>query len=72
MKFYISEWVGDVDSVNLGRFGLWQNCHKDDLIEKCYGNLYGILEMESLPQQVCLLIYKYIIQPSILLQNKNI
>ena len=44
--------MGDLDSENTGRFGLWQSCQRDDIAEKCYGNLWNILQMESIAHQV--------------------
>lgn len=52
VAFVTPEWIGDVDSENAGRFGLFQACQKDELTEICHGKLWNILSMESIAHQV--------------------
>lgn len=41
------------DSENGGRLGLWKICEKNELGDSCNGKLEEIMEISSLPFQVC-------------------
>lgn len=47
-----SEWVGDLDSENAGRLGLWQVCQKMELSDSCPRQLIDVLTIPSMPFQV--------------------
>lgn len=46
------EWVGDLDSENAGRLGLWQVCLKDESSDNCQKQLTDLLTISSIPFQV--------------------
>lgn len=52
VAFVTPEWVGDPDTDNAGRLGLWQVCQKDDVIDNCQRRWEDILTVPSLPFQV--------------------
>lgn len=49
---HLSEWVGDLDSENAGRLGLWQVCQRDEMIDNCQKELIDFLSIPSIPFQV--------------------
>lgn len=49
---FISEWVGDLDSENAGRLGLWQVCQRDETSDNCQKQLADFLSIPSIPFQV--------------------
>lgn len=46
------EWVGDLDSENAGRLGLWQVCQRDETSDNCQKQLSDFLSIPSIPFQV--------------------
>lgn len=46
------EWVGDLDSDNAGRLGLWQICQRDELSDNCQKHLSEFMSIPSIPFQV--------------------
>lgn len=47
-----AEWVGDLDSENAGRLGLWQVCQKMEMSDNCQRQLTDVLTIPSMPFQV--------------------
>lgn len=47
-----TEWVGDLDSENAGRLGLWQICLSDEMSDNCQKHLVDFLSIPSIPFQV--------------------
>lgn len=52
LKHFILEWVGDLDSENAGRLGLWQVCQRDETSDNCQKQLADFLSIPSIPFQV--------------------
>lgn len=50
--FSLAEWVGDLDSDNGGRLGLWQVCQKEDMSDSCSKQLVDLMSISSTPFQV--------------------
>lgn len=50
--FFRKEWVGDLDSENAGRLGLWQVCQRDETSDNCQKQLSDFLSIPSIPFQV--------------------
>lgn len=53
LAFQHIEWVGDLDSDNGGRLGLWQVCQKEDMSgDSCSKQLVDLMSISSTPFQV--------------------
>lgn len=52
IKCSFAEWVGDLDSENAGRLGLWQVCLKDETSDNCQKQLTDLMSITSVPFQV--------------------
>ncbi|XP_031618320.1 LHFPL tetraspan subfamily member 3 protein [Contarinia nasturtii] len=52
VAFFTPEWVGDLDSENAGRLGLWQVCQRDETSDNCQKQLADFLSIPSIPFQV--------------------
>jgi len=52
VAFLTPEWVGDLDSENAGRLGLWQICLSDEMSDNCQKHLVDFLSIPSIPFQV--------------------
>lgn len=44
--------MGDLDSENAGRLGLWQVCQKMEMSDNCQRQLVDVLAIPSMPFQV--------------------
>lgn len=56
-EHFISEWVGDLDSENAGRLGLWQVCQRDETSDNCQKQLTDFLSIPSIPFQVIIFLF---------------
>lgn len=52
-----AEWVGDMDSENAGRLGLWRICQRDETSDNCQRQLTDFLSLSSVPFKVIIHIF---------------
>lgn len=66
-----AEWVGDMDSENAGRLGLWQICQRDETSDTCHRQLTDFLSLSSVPFKVIIQIGFFFSQMLFSISDQN-